>query len=70
MADAIPVHSEPKKGKKVVNVQPSPSLDGESGVVMQGDYAAKEREGTEGAGAVRQARHVTALANGATREDW
>jgi hypothetical protein len=43
MADAIPVHSKPKKE---VAVQASPSLDPESGKVIEGNYAAKPRENT------------------------
>jgi hypothetical protein len=46
MADAIPVHSEPKK--KTVAVQASPAIDENSptGAVIQGNYAAKPRENT------------------------
>lgn len=40
MADAIPVHSTPRK----VKVQASPSVDPETGKVIEGDYVAATRE--------------------------
>jgi hypothetical protein len=43
MADAIPVHSKPKKE---VAVQASPSVDPDTGKVTEGNYAAKPRENT------------------------
>lgn len=45
MADAIPVHSAPKPVKVQKPVQASPTIDPESGVVTEGDYVAKVREG-------------------------
>jgi hypothetical protein len=51
MANAIPVNMDPEAAaqanpasKRGVKVQASPSLD-ENGVVTQGEYAAKQREG-------------------------
>lgn len=41
MADAIPVHSEPKRK---VAVQPAPAVDG-NGVPVPADYATQVRDG-------------------------
>jgi hypothetical protein len=50
MADAIPVHSTPKKSPHVKPVNASPELDESTGKVVDGNYVAAVRENLGAAG--------------------